>query len=382
MRKSPVLLLSFICLLAHAVRLPIHLPHRPLPHREAQVFTLPRFCKTSRCIKRALNLLESACDDVRLDAGIIHASCVPSIIPSLISTRRFAKVADSPTLRLLSRTFHNITRLPHPPAPPPDRRVCPSNGGAGVTVYVIDTGCRSAHNQLSGRVWTFPAEGSAYKSGEDDHGHGTHVAATIAGRDIGLAPHADIVCIKALSHANEGSGRDVMSGIEQVLRMHRPGSRGVISISLGVRATRTYKAIDRAVGRAAKAGLVTVVAAGNSGRDACTFTPARAKAAVTVAAVGQDGLLAEFSNWGSCVDVGAPGVRVWSAVARGNDWYGVSSGTSMAAPFVSGLVALRLGEGGEGSVEDVRKWLWGISEEIFGLRVVSVEGFCRWKRKR
>ncbi|KAI0565343.1 Alkaline serine exoprotease A precursor [Gracilaria domingensis] len=237
-------------------------------------------------------------------------------------------------------------------------RKCSANGGLGVTVYVIDTGCRSSHEQLRGRVRTLVAPGSRYRSGEDDHGHGTHVAATIGGRDFGIAPQVKLVCIKALSERNEGSAHDVVAGVQLAIRMHR-GQRGpgIISISLGGRAVKRYTVLDAAVNTASKAGLSFVVAAGNAGANACSFTPGRARKAITVAAVDGKGNIAGFSNSGACVSVGAPGVRVWSAVADEDDAYGVSSGTSMAAPFVSGLVALLVGDRGKTRASTLRRWL-------------------------
>lgn len=261
-------------------------------------------------------------------------------------------------------------------------RRCSTHAGEGVTVYVIDTGCRSSHEQLKGRVHTMVAPGSAYMSGEDDHGHGTHVAATIGGRDFGLAPRASLVCIKALSERNEGSAHDVVAGVQLAMHLHRARrGPGVISISLGGRAGRRKTALDAAADAAAGAGLSFVVAAGNAAADACAFTPGRARMAITVAAVDERGSVAPFSNAGGCVSVGAPGVRVWSAVADGDGAYGMSSGTSMAAPFVSGLVALLVGDSGRRRTATVRRWLRqiGLAGDD-GVPVVSASHFCRWRR--
>lgn len=253
-----------------------------------------------------------------------------------------------------------------------------------LTVYVIDTGCRVSHVQLVNKTIAFPAPASPFLSGDDDHGHGTHVAAKIAGRHFGIAPHARVVCIKALSRLNQGSSTHVVSAIRLVIRKHRKrsdGSLAIMCVSLGVAATRHYVDLDRAVTRAAQYGIVTIVAAGNSGRDACDFTPARAVGAITVAATRDDGKLASFSNWGQCITVGAPGVNIWSAVASTDDSYGMTSGTSMAAPFVSGIVALIQSETGGTSREFVVRALQAMSKLVNNVHVVSVEGFCEWVRQ-
>lgn len=253
-----------------------------------------------------------------------------------------------------------------------------------LTVYVIDTGCRISHEQLVNRTIAFPAPASPFLSGHDDHGHGTHVAARIAGRHFGLAPHARIVCIKALSHLNQGSSIHVVSAIRLAIRLHRKQPErtlGIMCISLGVAAAPGYVDLDRAVTRAAQAGIVPVVAAGNSGRDACQFTPARATGAITVAATRRDGRLASFSNRGRCVTVGAPGVNIWSAVGNADNSYGITSGTSMAAPYVSGIIALIQNEIGSVSNDVIVQTLQIISQKVEGIHVVSAHGFCQWARR-
>lgn len=254
-----------------------------------------------------------------------------------------------------------------------------------LTVYVIDTGCRTSHEQLVNRTIALPAPASPFHSGHDDHGHGTHVAARIAGHHFGLAPHARIVCIKALSHLNQGSSVHVVSAIRLAIRLHRKQPKptlGVMCISLGVAAAPSYVDLDRAVTRATHAGIISVVAAGNSGLDACQFTPARAAGAITVAATRRDGNLASFSNWGRCVTVGAPGVDIWSAVGDADNSYGITSGTSMAAPFVSGIVALIQSEIGRVSNDGVVPLLRTMSKKTAGVYVVSTDGFCQWAQNQ
>lgn len=256
---------------------------------------------------------------------------------------------------------------------------CTRNRGRGVIVYIIDTGCRATHEQLA---HTYPhlkvSPTAPFANASDDNGHGTHVAATIAGRDFGLAPEVRLVCIKALSSQNEGRARDVASAIRHVLRTHPRDVPGILSISLGARAPKGYTKLDEMINKAASVGLIPVIAAGNSGISACTYTPARADQAVTVGAATRGGRLAGFSNWGACVGVLAPGVRIWSAWGGGDGLYARASGTSMAAPYVAGLVALALGDGLVSGVVGVKRML----REVSGGAVVSGDAFCEWVERQ
>lgn len=324
---------------------------------------------------------------------MFKASCPDSGLPFLSQSRRFSDVSRDATLTLTTATpstddFERLGTLifsrdgtharanstTHGPehvslAEQALSRRCAGTQGRGVTVYVIDTGCETGHAELSGRATAVAAPGSRFRDGRDDHGHGTHAAARAVGRRVGVAGAASVVCIKALDERNRGTAGDVVAGLELATRMQRArGGWGVASVSLGVRVGKGYTMLDEAVGRARRGGLVVVAAAGNAGGDACEFSPARASAAVAVAAVGRGGKVARFSNRGACVDVFGPGVHVWSAGIGGR--YARASGTSMAAPYVSGVVALLLGEG-VGRVDKVVRKGGG-----------SVAGACRWLQRR
>lgn len=261
---------------------------------------------------------------------------------------------------------------------------CYPRRGAGTRIFVIDTGCRASHEQLRGRVQTLASPGSPYKNGNDDHGHGTHVAATIAGRDFGVAKSAKVTCIKALSNTNSGSSKDVVAAINHVIFLKEKEYRNpterpeafLMSISLGVKAPKSYSALDRAVGRAARAGIVPIIAAGNMAGDACTFTPARAPGAITVGALAGQKKLASFSNRGKCVAMVAPGVSIRSAYHNADWSYARSSGTSMAAPHISGIAALILGERPGLRPRDVLREMQRDTRTIDGISVAKVHQVC------
>lgn len=163
-----------------------------------------------------------------------------------------------------------------PPPPSPSDGGCYPAAGEGVHVFVLDTGCRPGHEQLHPRAAVTAAPGSPYASGVDDFGHGTHVASIIAGRDLGVAPRCRVTCLKALSATNDGSSADVISaiGVVTAWAAAHPRSPVVMSVSLGVAASRWFTALDGAINGAYHAGVLPVISAGNAGRDACAFTPA------------------------------------------------------------------------------------------------------------
>jgi len=209
------------------------------------------------------------------------------------------------------------------------------NSGAGAIVYVIDTGVYSTHSDLSGRVlsgYTAVADGNG---SEDCNGHGTHVAGTAAGRVYGVAKSAAVVAVRVLDCAGSGYASSVVAGINWVVASH-PGGPGIINMSLGGGANA---AIDQAVADASSAGITVVVAAGNSGADACSYSPARAPSAITVGAITTTDARASYSNYGSCVDAWAPGSGITSAWIGGSGAKNTISGTSMASPHVAGLAA-------------------------------------------
>jgi aqualysin 1 len=209
--------------------------------------------------------------------------------------------------------------------------------GAGVTVYVVDTGIRSTHAEFGGRVRPgFTVFTDAYGT-EDCHGHGTHVAGTVGGATYGVARDVALVPVRVMSCSGSGSVSSIIAGLDWIAA-HRSGPT-VVNMSLGGGASN---ALDTAVRNLIAGGVTVAVAAGNANADACSYSPARVGEAITTGATTSSDARASYSNYGACVNVFAPGSSVRAATNTSDTSSGTKSGTSMASPHAAGVAALLL----------------------------------------
>lgn len=219
------------------------------------------------------------------------------------------------------------------------RYTWPESGGAGVTVYVIDTGVRTAHKDFAGRAvhgWDFVQND---RTAQDGNGHGTHVAGIVAGKSYGVAKKAKVVSVRVLDDTGAGTTAQVIAGIDWVTRHAKKPA--VANLSLG----GFYSAqLNAAVRASIASGVTYTVAAGNEGGPAALYSPASVKQAITVGASDRQDKKPAFSNFGSALDLFAPGVAITSASAASNTGRVTYSGTSMASPHAAGAAALYLAD--------------------------------------
>lgn len=209
--------------------------------------------------------------------------------------------------------------------------------GSGVNAYIIDTGIRRTHTEFGSRAFVgFDAFADGQNS-NDCNGHGTHVAGTTGGTTYGVAKSVRLYAVRVLNCSGSGSNSGVIAGVDWVTANHvKPA---VANMSLGGGAS---SALDSAVDNSITAGVSYVVAAGNSNTNACNSSPARVGNAITVGSTTSTDARSSFSNFGTCLDIFAPGSSITSAWYTSNTATNTISGTSMASPHVAGVAALFL----------------------------------------
>jgi subtilisin family serine protease len=241
---------------------------------------------------------------------------------------------------------------------PLDHRYSWRTDGAGVDVYIVDTGIRRSSTDLRGRV----RSGIDLVDGgpaDDCNGHGTHVAGVVGGTRYGVAKRAHLIAVRVLDCAGGGSVSRVLKGLNWVVDDHAAGVPAVANLSLG---GAPSAAVDSAVRALVRDGVVVVTAAGNgdasgNGIDACSTSPARTGIAITVSAVDRTDTRPAWANFGRCVDLFAPGVDITSDWDTADGATQTLSGTSMAAPHVAGAAARYLSTLGSATPTAVRSYL-------------------------
>jgi subtilisin family serine protease len=272
-----------------------------------------------------------------------------AIEASKAEAKRFA--ADPAVASVVqNRTFHIDATQTNPPSwgldridqknlPLDSKYTYPDSAGQGVTAYIIDTGVRITHTDFGGRAsYGYDAVDND-NTAQDGNGHGTHVAGTVAGNSYGVAKKAKIVAVRVLDNSGSGTTAQVVAGIDWVAQNHSGPS--VANMSLGGGAD---SALDTAVRNAIASGVTFAVAAGNDSANASNYSPARVSEAITVGSTTSSDARSSFSNYGSILDIFAPGSSITSAWNSSDTATNTISGTSMATPHVTGAAAVYLAD--------------------------------------
>ncbi|HET9380536.1 MAG TPA: S8 family peptidase [Streptomyces sp.] len=213
----------------------------------------------------------------------------------------------------------------------------PDSAGQGVTAYIIDTGVRITHTDIAGRAFNGYDAVDGDSVAQDGNGHGTHVATTVAGTTYGVAKKAKIVAVRVLNNAGSGTTAGVVAGIDWVTQNHSGPSVANMSLGGGVSTT-----LDNAVRNSIASGVTYAIAAGNNSGLASSTSPARVTEAITVGATTSTDAKASYSNYGTGLDLFAPGSSITAGWNTSDTATNTISGTSMATPHVAGAAAIYL----------------------------------------
>ncbi len=234
-----------------------------------------------------------------------------------------------------------------------------------VDIYIVDSGILTTHEEFQekgeSRAECLFATDDVGGVCVDDDGHGTHVAGVASGKKFGVAKEASVIGVKVLGKEG-GTGCGVIAGLRWIQRRVNGNNRpSVINMSLGTNIR--WAPLDNAVKSTLGENIPVVVAAGNAARDACLESPAAVGGvggdAITVMASDRNDIMYTLSNCGTCTDIIAPGVKIKSAINTGTDQYDAWDGSSMATPFVAGLVARYLAQNNGKTPAELKKWITG-----------------------
>ncbi len=251
--------------------------------------------------------------------------------------------------------------------------------GSGVNAYIIDTGIRTTHTQFGGRASVaFDAVGDG-QNGSDCNGHGTHVSGTVGGSTYGVAKSVHLFAVRVLNCSGLGTTSGVIAGVDWVTANH--ASPAVANMSLG---GGVSTALDTAVRNSIASGVTYAIAAGNSNMNASGFSPAHVSEAITVGSSTMTDARSSFSNFGSVVDIFAPGSAITSAWATSDTATTTISGTSMATPHVTGVAARYLQNNRTASPATVRNAIVSFANlnHLSGIPSGTANRLLKWSGTR
>ena len=272
----------------------------------------------------------------------------------------------------------NIDRIDQAKRPLDGKFIYPDSAGKGVNIFIVDSGILLTHEQFGGRAKFGGSFCKGCKRNDIDK-HGTFVGSVAAGKTVGVARKANIIDVRVLNAKGDGSTANMIEGLSFVIDQHKNGKNknSVINMSLGIPVSQ---ALNHTVKEVTDAGVHMAVSAGNDSKDACKQSPASAPSAITVGATeDKSDAVTDFSNFGKCVDIFAPGRNFVGAGVNSNDDYLVLSGTSFSSPLVAGTLALLISKSGNKPPTALTTDLIKLSTKgvITGLKKGSPDAFLR-----
>ncbi|GBC10777.1 hypothetical protein RclHR1_00990010 [Rhizophagus clarus] len=272
----------------------------------------------------------------------------------------------------------NIDHIDQAKRPLDGKFIYPDSAGEGVNIFIVDSGILLTHDEFNGRA-KFGRSFCQDCKRDDIDIHGTFVASIAAGKTVGAARKANIIDVRVLNAKGDGATADMIEGLSFVIDQHKNGKNknSVINMSVGVH--EVSQALNHAVKEVTDAGIHIAVAAGNDSQDACKESPASAISAITVGATeSKSDAITDFSNFGKCVAIFAPGRNFFGAGVNSNNDYLVRSGTSFSSPLVAGTLVLLISKSGNKSpvalTDDLKLSTKGV---VTGLKKGSPNKFLR-----
>ncbi|WP_242613240.1 S8 family peptidase [Herbihabitans rhizosphaerae] len=278
------------------------------------------------------------------------------------------RLAADPSVAYVQQSVlvHTAGEQPNPPSwgidrsdgAKDDKYVYP-NEGTGATVYVLDTGIRYSHKTFEGRATSGRDLVDDDDDAEDGHGHGTHVSGTVGGEEYGIAKDVALVGVRVLGNGGSAPDSVTVEGLDWVAKNAKKPA--VVNMSLTF--DTVSDAQEQAVKNVVAAGVTVVVAAGNNGADACDTSPARIPEIITVGSIDDGDGKSSFSNFGTCLDLFAPGGMITSASHMSDDGDTGMSGTSMASPHVAGAAGVYLSKNPQATPDQVSQAITDAAEK-------------------
>lgn len=309
-----------------------------------------------------------------------HLANIPGINIEKDSLFRINRVLPLDfTKRTVARNpTKNIDRIDQFRRPLDGKFIFPESAGEGTNVYIIDTGVRVTHKEFGNRA-RFGASFCKDCNDQDEDGHGTQVASIVAGSTYGVARKANIIAVRVFDATGDASKSDIINAMSFVLNEHNENQNKNTIINLSLNGEFS-KSMNNVIENLTDAGIHVVVAAGNDATDACKSSPSSAPTAITVGATEEDSeQIVDFSNFGRCLDIFAPGVNIRGAGNQSDNDVLELSGTSQASPHVAGTIALIISEFGNRSPNEMSNILNRLSARnvIKGSKNGSPDSFLR-----